>query len=1213
MSFKDLRYKRVYVSGLDNLVKDFYIPLLSESKFYRRGSGYFNSRALALAARGISGMLKHGGKMQLLCSVELDADDESVLKDPFAYLRDVESDVMDQLDHPFDELEKKRLGILAELLARKKLEIKVCVKTGGIYHAKIGVFEDDKGNKVVFTGSGNETPGGWFKNQERFNVFKSWEQPEYVRENEELLEKEWNGDMPGIDTYTLSQAFVNKVLKFRDYFEEDIDEPIDPTDVKKKSEWEWTPELAYVFEAPRLFNHADFAYGETAVTPFEHQDYIASKALDDWPPRYLLCDEVGLGKTIEAGLAIHGYRASGMVNRLLILAPKNAMIQWQQELYTKFGLKTWRLDGKHVYGPKLSPDAQEEKEPVDEENPFRTKDNMIVSSQLVRLDERQKQLLQRHYDMIVLDEAHHARATYVGNKRDPNKLLKLMKEIRYQTQSILLLTATPIQIDRRELWDLLDILELPGKWQDPDKFNEFIALLDADPIDWSFLISMVRDSIKYLGFDEEGIGRVKKKYPMVSIPKLKSIIDNEDTKSAYQLSDKEKEALKLMIYMNTPIRRMVFRNTRELLKKYRNLGKFSGKIADRKPEKIPIELEGSKEDIESERGLYDKIDDYVKEYYGKYKDIRKGLGFIMVVYRKRLTSSFEAINISLKRRHARLTTALETGDLSVLFKDDDITEVMDFEEFDEKESLDTSYQILMENNKALKRIWKVIEEEKKYLDGFINDLERLPSDSKYDHFRSKIRDLRDSGEPQIIVFSQFKDTINYLKDHLVAEYTNFVGTYTGDGGLYFRGGDWHSCSKQNLQERFRDMEDPLSILFCTDAAAESLNLQTCSCLFNYDIPWNPMRIEQRIGRVDRIGQESPVVKIFTYSYKDTVEDVAFERCLDRIHDFKSTLGFVQPILEATNKTIRSATMEKSEKTVDEWMDEYIQGIAEVEEDTRIQDLINDYEPQLTSLKDKVPLTQDHLEEILSPRLDEYGWEKDGIIWEKGKKEITFDVKAFDQKGVEAELITPRRTLMPIFGNLPEIPERISYNGNEMVKIEAQSYTGFLINDKNGYRLVNKIDDINNQSGGGNLGTVDDGKRYLDKIITERELERINSQIEMWENRKESWKVRVEMYLDKVFMYVHNKELRPDSLEFFGDEHIKGIWNKYLKTKDKARIRKLIEILGYEPDTDLQYKDKRKAPKSSPRSSKEEDNFYKDIKVIMDRIERLKEQKKLIQG
>ncbi|MBW1933753.1 MAG: DEAD/DEAH box helicase family protein, partial [Deltaproteobacteria bacterium] len=669
--------------------------------------------------------------------------------------------------------------------------------------------------------------------------------------------------------------------------------------------------------------------------------------------------------TIEAGLIIKGFVASGHIGRLLILAPKHVLQQWQQELYSKFRLKVWLLDGNYVYGPQFHPDEEPEKEPVNPENPFATKNMMLVSSQLARLDPRQEQLLQRHYDLIVVDEAHHARATYDGMSRKPNKLLNLLQNLRYQTQGLLLLTATPIQVDRRELWDLLNILELPGKWQDPDKFNAFIEALDTEPTDWGFLLSMAGDYYQHLEDPAELTKNIEQDYPDVQHFKLLDIIAKQKVQGAYQLGDREKEALKLMLYRCTPIRGMAFRHSRELLKEYKKQGKFHGKIAEREPHSIKIELSGSEDDETSEKGLYKRIEKYVKKYYGKYKGIRQGLGFVMVVYRKRLTSSFEAIKLSLQRRYEKLEEALETGDPSVLFAGllvpegrewEDLQGLIDIEEEDLELAHDDASAVL-KAPKTIKKLLDLVEEEHNYLEGFLHDLKNLTTDSKFEDFRERLRDLTGKGVKQVIVFSQFKDTVDYLKNRFVPIFKERIGTYTGAGGEYYEDGTWHTCSKQEIQAKFRDDHDPLSILFCTDAASESLNLQTCSHVFNYDIPWNPMRIEQRIGRVDRIGQEADIVHVYTYSYKDTVEERAYYRCLERINYFRTTLGYLQPILDATRKAIHEATMESDESHEEEIIEKHFRNVAEVEEEKTIQYLLNTYEPEFEKLKEKVPITQ----------------------------------------------------------------------------------------------------------------------------------------------------------------------------------------------------------------------------------------------------------------
>ncbi len=1218
MGLGDLQYKRVYVSCVDNLVEDFYIPTLSESVLYQRKTGYFNSRALAMAARGISGLLEKGGKMQLLCSVELDIDDQDALKDPHRYLHDHEEDVIEQLHQPYDEIEKKRLALLAKLQARNALEIRVCVKQGGIYHEKTGIFADEDGNYVVFTGSGNETPGGWINNMENFSVFNSWDSKEYADEHREIFERQWNGEFPGLQTYPVSTAIYENIARFSDYYKEGMDEPVDPADTgiaEYREDWEWAPELAFISEAQRLWNYRDFAYGRTAVTPYDHQDYIASQALEEWPPRYILCDEVGLGKTIEAGMIIHGYIASGHIRRLLILAPKHVLKQWQQELYSKFGLKVWRLDGAHVYGPKFHPEHEPEQAPLNPENPFATKDMMLVSSQYARLDNRQEQLLNTYFDMVVLDEAHHARAHYKGGSRQPNKLLQLLQRLRYRTQGMLLLTATPIQVDRRELWDLLNVLELPGKWQSPDKFNEFIRALDAEHMDWGFLLKMASEYYEQEIEDPSEITtNIREDHPDVNIPKLLDILSKRRTEEAYHLSEKEKEALRLIVYRSTPIRGMAFRHTRELLKKYKDEGKFDGKIADRQPHKISITLHGSEDNATSEAGIYERIGEYVKEYYGKYKNIRKGLGFVMVTYRKRLTSSFEAIKISLQRRYKKLDKALQTGDPSILFSGildenidwEELEGSADIEDFEELDLARSDVKGALQRDKIVERMLYLIQEEKQYLQSLVHDLENLTTDSKLENFRERLTNLTNQGISQIIVFSQFKDTVNYLKDIFSHTFGERVGTYTGDGGIYFEDGDWRTCSKQEIQEKFRDNKDPLSILFCTDAASESLNLQTCSHMFNYDIPWNPMRIEQRIGRVDRIGQEAPEVHIYTYSYKDTVEERAFYRCLDRIDFFRTTLGNIQPILEATRKAIHDATMEQEESQEDDVIEEHFKSVAEIEEDTTIKFLLNTYEPQFERLHERVPVKQDKFEQILSNRLQQMGWTKQGNVWEKNDKKVTFDLEAFDRTGEEALPLTPKMNLAEIFGNLPPVPEKMENDGVEVRRVEAEGYTGFLVSSNSGYRLARTIDDLTGMRQGRVYHSVEDGKEGLARKVEQLEQQNLKSSLQIWQQRYKNWNTRVEMYLDELFKWVKEQEIQPGSLETFGKDELIGYWKRYLSESQRKNLQALAEHINYGPDPQIEVTRTKGRKRRSPRDSQKEEMFLKELQRINEKIQSLRQ-------
>ena len=158
----------------------------------------------------------------------------------------------------------------------------------------------------------------------------------------------------------------------------------------------------------------------------------------------------------------------------------------------------------------------------------------------------------------------------------------------------------------------------------------------------------------------------------------------------------------------------------------------------------------------------------------------------------------------------------------------------------------------------------------------------------------------------MLVFTQFIDTLEYIRDTLQSTYGSQVGTYSGQGARLFEGGTWTPVSKDQLTLALSNGE--ISILLCTDAASEGLNLQTASTLVNYDLPWNPMRVEQRIGRIDRINQAAPTLSIRNYVMSDTVEEQVFDALRERIKVFEGSVGELQPILGEVENLVAGSTV-----------------------------------------------------------------------------------------------------------------------------------------------------------------------------------------------------------------------------------------------------------------------------------------------------------------
>ena len=180
------------------------------------------------------------------------------------------------------------------------------------------------------------------------------------------------------------------------------------------------------------------------------------------------------------------------------------------------------------------------------------------------------------------------------------------------------------------------------------------------------------------------------------------------------------------------------------------------------------------------------------------------------------------------------------------------------------------------------------------IDDILRMVRRLPPDTKASHLMTVLERLRGDGYQQALVFTQFTDTLDFLREHVAAAGRS-VMCFSGRGGeIRERSGHWRTVSRDEVKRIFR--QGGADVLLCTDAAAEGLNFQFCGALVNYDMPWNPMRVEQRIGRIDRLGQKFPEIRILNLHYEDTVETDVYKALHERIGLFRQFVGKLQPIL-----------------------------------------------------------------------------------------------------------------------------------------------------------------------------------------------------------------------------------------------------------------------------------------------------------------------------
>ncbi len=839
---------RRFSSRTERLDTEFLAASLKGASKYFRIAGYFRSSIFELVGEEIAQI----PEVKIICNSELDLADFQVATGRNTALKerwnevDVEAEAL---------LKKERYQILDQLLQSGNVEIRVVPKERLFLHGKAGSIHYPDGSRKSFIGSVNESKSAFAHNYELV-----WQDDDDA--SADWVEKEfWALWKDGVPLPEAILAEINRVANRREV----TVEVLKPEEVP----------AAAMAEAPIYRGGEQLQpWQRSFVTMFLEHREIYGKA------RLLLADEVGVGKTLSMA-------TSALVSALLedgpvlILAPSTLTIQWQIEMMDKLGIPAavWSSQKKvwlGVEGQILSPrgDATSIKK-----CPYRI---AIISTGLI-MHQREKSdfvkeagmLLKNKFGTVILDEAHKARARGgLGDKAsEPNNLLAFMQQMGRRTRHLILGTATPIQTDVRELWDLLGILNCGAEFVLGDALSPWLDHEQAIPlVTGKDQVTSEQEVWRWLSnplppANEHHIVQQIRDYLSIDPKSFFCAHRFEDLGYMIQSMWLSECLTPGFFKENNPVlRHTVLRKRKQLeddglLEKVgvnthpltRNLAQYQSRFVGLGiPTNTPFQV------------AYEKAEEFSKLLQSR----TKAGGFMKSLMLQRICSSFAS----------GLKTAQKMLKHSISNEDEDCVEEVE--------------HILSEMTPAEVACLKEIE----------TQLSRDEAvDSKLNTVKWFLTEFRTDGKTWLehgcIIFSQYYDTAEWIARELAKSFKGeVVSVYAGVGksGL-FRGDQFNSVEREVIKAAVRTRE--IRLVVATDAACEGLNLQTLGTLINVDLPWNPSRLEQRLGRIKRFGQARKFVDMLNLVYSETQDEKVYNVLSERLRDTYDIFGSIPDTID----------------------------------------------------------------------------------------------------------------------------------------------------------------------------------------------------------------------------------------------------------------------------------------------------------------------------
>jgi superfamily II DNA or RNA helicase len=576
---------------------------------------------------------------------------------------------------------------------------------------------------------------------------------------------------------------------------------------------------------------ADVIYSMEATNTdfYAYQFKPVIKILQSPANGILIADEVGLGKTIEAGLIWTELRSRFDMRRLLVLCPASLREKWERELSKKFGVAAKICDARDVLNTLRDEDARARgfaliasmqglRPPRDWEEETNRKTTAELARFLQSM-ESERPLL----DLLVIDEAHHLR----NPETQTNELGWLAKNVAEYT---VLLTATPIHNRNEDLFSLLRLLD-PDTFTRPEVFDHILKA--------NAPLVRARDLVLGPNVDAAKLRdllKMARSHPLLQSNRQLAMIEETDLDPECLQRREVRSHLAYRLETVNMLAHVVTRTRKRDVKEWRVLREPIPEFVDLAPD---------------EKKFYDIVTSVVVEY-ALQRDANER--FLLAQPQRQMTSSMAASLRAWQRKLVELEESEETG------------------EADEDEERPSALGPL---------VTEIVRRSRNYV-----ELERLIQvDTKYKRLRTILTNfLQQHPKEKVVVFSSFRATLDYLAERLMSD---------GVSCIVLKGGQREI--KDDIISRFSEPDGP-SVLLSSEVGSEGVDLQFSRVVINYDLPWNPMRLEQRIGRVDRLGQKADKVIIWNIFYANTIDSRIYQRLYEKLDLCRTALGDFEAIL-----------------------------------------------------------------------------------------------------------------------------------------------------------------------------------------------------------------------------------------------------------------------------------------------------------------------------